>query len=303
MTKLIENLSKQFKYFKNNIFLYIKISYNKLNKIQIIKNLKTNIFNTNNFLIKHYIITISFISYFFLIVYSPIFSLMWLCLPSLYFLYNLNYKDFFWIWGITLFIWHFIFTFIFLDFGPIIIIGGDHTKKLIDYLLLNDANLWFTGLCYQTIYIFDLVSQKTGFLICIPLAFPIKKTSCMPNDNNNTPKPKKSWYEWGTAEPEPAKQDFPERKKGWLGREIVEPAKEDFQLCANMVDQMERHSINRFTKSHTRVSRDGKRTVTASQTYVPIPPFWYTRISCTSMELSKKEIDLIKSRKSVNNKK
>ena len=179
MKKLIEKLylSEQFKYFKNNIF---------------------------NILIKHYIITISLISYFLLIVYSPIFSVIWLCLPSLYFLYKLNYKDFFSIWGITLFIWHSIFTFIFLDFGPTIMIGGDYTKKLLDYLLLNDGNLWFTGLCYQTVFIFDFFSQETGFLICIPVLFPLKKTYCMPNNNNT-----------------------PERKKGWFGGEIVEPAKED----------------------------------------------------------------------------
>jgi hypothetical protein len=56
-----------------------------------------------------------------------------------------------------------------LDFGPIITIGGDHTKEL------NDETLWFNGLCYQTIYIFDALSQKVGFLICILIIFPIKK--------------------------------------------------------------------------------------------------------------------------------
>ena len=120
-----------------------------------------------------------------MICFSPIFSLIWLCLSSLYFLYKCNYRDFFNIWAFTLFLWHSIFTFIFLDFGPIIIIGGDHTKELIDYLLLNDETLWFTGLCYQTIYIFDALSQKIGFLICIPIIFPIKKTYCMANDSSS----------------------------------------------------------------------------------------------------------------------
>jgi hypothetical protein len=147
------------------------------------KNIKKNLFNKDllsyvkknieifvMYVAKHY-----FISIFFLICFSPIFSLIWLCLPSLYFLYKRNYKNFFNIWAFTLFLWHSIFTFIFLDFGPIIIIGEGHTKNLLDYLLLNDETFWFTGLCYQTIYIFDALSQKMGFLICIPIIFPIKK--------------------------------------------------------------------------------------------------------------------------------
>ena len=287
MKKLIENLYKQFKYLKNNIFLHRKISYNKFNKIQIVKNLKTYIFNTNNFLRKHYIIIISLISYYLLIVYSPIFSVIWLCLPSLYFLYKRNYKDFFSIWGITLFIWHSIFTFIFLDFGPTIIIGGDYTKKLLDYLLLNDGTLWFIGLCYQTVYIFDFFSQETGFLICIPVLFPLKKTSCMPNN---------------TQQNNPQQNRTPERKKGWFGREVVEPAKDDFKQCASMADKMQRHNFNKFTKSHTEISKDGKRSVTASETYVPYL-YKTPKTSCTGTELSKKEMDIIKSRKSVNKKK
>jgi len=51
--------------------------------------------------------------------------------------------------------------------------------------LLNDETLWFNGLCYQTIYIFDALSQKIGFLICIPIIFPIIKTYCMDDDSSS----------------------------------------------------------------------------------------------------------------------
>ena len=91
----------------NFIYFFFKRNINKLNdKVghtlllkEQFKYLKNYIFNKNNFLIKHYIMTISVISYFLLIVYTPIFSVIWLCLPSLYFLYKHNYKDFFLIWG------------------------------------------------------------------------------------------------------------------------------------------------------------------------------------------------------------
>jgi len=42
--------------------------------------------------------------------------------------------------------------------------------------LLNDETVWFKVLCYQTIYIFDALSQKIGFLVYVPIIFPIKKT-------------------------------------------------------------------------------------------------------------------------------
>jgi hypothetical protein len=73
-----------------------------------------------------------------------------------------------------------------LDFSPNIIIGGNHTKELIDYLLLNDETVWFKGLCYQTIYICDALSQKFGFLVYVPIIFPIKKTFSMDNNSNST---------------------------------------------------------------------------------------------------------------------
>ena len=211
-----------------------------------------------------------------MICFSPIFSLIWLCLPSLYFLYKRNYRDFFNIWAFTLFLWHSIFTFIFLDFGPIIIIGGDHTKELIDYLLLNDETLWFKGLCYQTIYIFDALSQKIGFLICIPIIFPIKKTDCMDDDSSS----KKSTDNSSQSN----------KNTGWFGGESkgTKTAREDFNQCGNMAGAMKRSGLNFFTKSATEISEDGKRSVTASQTYVPF--FGYMN-DCKGRDLTKSQKD------------
>jgi hypothetical protein len=171
---------------------------------------------------------------------------------------------------------------LFTDFGPIIIIGGDHTEELIDYLLLNDETLWFTGLCYQTVYIFDALSQKIGFLICIPIIFPIKKTYCMVNDNSST---------------EPTGNSSKSSKntsRSWLGGEskTTKTAREDFNQCADMVGAMKRSNLNYFKKSVTEVSKDGKRSVTASQTYVPFMGYMN---DCKGRDLTESPKDLMKS--------
>jgi len=226
---------------------------------------------------RHYFITISVVSIFFLICFSPIFSLIWLCLPSLYFLYKRNYNDFFKIWAFTLFVWHSLFTFIFLDFGPIIIIGGDHTKELIGYLLLNDETVWFKGLCYQTIYIFNALSQKFGFLVYVPIFFPIKKTSCIEDDSKSNPSEST-------------------KNTSWFGGEskTTKTAREDFHQCGDMAEAMKRSSGNFFTKSYTEISKDGKRSVTASQTFVP---FLGLMNDCRGRDLTDAQKDLMESNK------
>ena len=58
----------------------------------------------------NYIIIIYLISFFLLIASSPIFSLLWLLVPTAYFLWERNYRNILKIWGFTLGVWYFIFT-------------------------------------------------------------------------------------------------------------------------------------------------------------------------------------------------
>jgi hypothetical protein len=62
------------------------------------------------------------------------------------------------------------------------------------------------------------------------------------------------------------------KNRGWFGfggeSKGTKTAREDFNQCGEMSEFMKRSGFNFFTKSATEVSKDGKRSVTASQTYV-----------------------------------
>ena len=77
----------------------------------------------------NYIIIIYFISFFLLIASSPIFSLFWLLVPTVYFLWSSNYKDILKIWGFTLGIRYFIFMTSLS--GTTILIGLKTLKSLL----------------------------------------------------------------------------------------------------------------------------------------------------------------------------
>ena len=134
------------------------------------KNNKKNLFSKNviynlkkNYFTKR-IIGICIISLFLLIQLSPIFSLLWLCISTLYFLYIRSYRDIFIIWGFTLSIWYLIFITSLAEVP--IIIGFENTQIIINYLL--DNNFLFESLCFQTVYILDALSAKLGFSIYLP---------------------------------------------------------------------------------------------------------------------------------------
>jgi hypothetical protein len=132
------------------------------------KDLKHNLQNVLNYLQKNYctprFIKISIISLILLIKFSPILSLVWLSIITLYDLYIGVYKDIFKIWIFTIGIWYLIFTTSLSDIT--ILIGFEHTKVIINYLLDND--FMFETLCFQTVYILDGLSAKLGFSIYIP---------------------------------------------------------------------------------------------------------------------------------------
>ena len=135
------------------------------------------------------IIATCFVSFFFLVASSPIFSLLWLVLPTSYFLYNRNYEDILKIWGFTIGIWYFIFTTSLS--GTTILIGFENTEVIINYLLNN--NLMFENLCFQTVYILDFLSAKLEFPLYVPAIINIfslfknDKPKCSGRENSNAP--------------------------------------------------------------------------------------------------------------------
>ncbi len=120
--------------------------------------------NKKPFCTTHYWKFVSIVSLFFLIRLSPIVSLLWLCISTLYFLYIRSYRDISIIWGFTISIWYLIFTTSLAEVT--ILIGFENTKTIINYLL--DNNFLFENLCFQTVYLLDALSAKLGFSIYIP---------------------------------------------------------------------------------------------------------------------------------------
>ena len=146
---------------KNNRKLMSKVEIKSL----ILKSLKKN----NIGIIKY----ISF----FLLILCPIFSILWLLGPTIYFLWKRNYKDIFKIWVFTLSTWYFIFTTCLstcLSVTPIVI-GFEHTGLLVDYMVRNLEDLVFKSFCLQTVYFLDFISYRVGFTFYIPALINIFK--------------------------------------------------------------------------------------------------------------------------------
>ena len=133
-----------------------------------IKTILSTIFNHNPNLKKKYILTpiagVSLVSTILLIFFSPVYSIMWLVVSSFCFLYVKNYKSIYKIWFITVTIWYLIFTTTLAEIP--ILIGFNHTKVVLIYLIQNDV--LFANLCFQTVVILDILSSKLGFPIYIP---------------------------------------------------------------------------------------------------------------------------------------
>lgn len=113
-----------------------------------------------------------FISFILLIIFSPLLSLIWLCLPTLYFLYTCNDRDIDKIWASTLIVWYFIFTVplsISTGLNPIII-GSSYTEKLLGSLL--DKTYYLRVYVFK-LYILNELSIKLRCLIHIPVLFQI----------------------------------------------------------------------------------------------------------------------------------
>lgn len=215
----------------------------------------------------NYIIIIHFISFFSLITSSPIFSLLWLLVPTAYFLWERNYKNILKIWGFTLGVWYFIFTTSLS--GTTILIGFENTKVIINYMLNN--NIMFENLCFQTVYMLDFLSAKVGFPLYIPTIINIfsffkkNRPQCSNEENSNT---SSSWWNKSTKKSE------------------GEKSLEKCQILEKEVRKSE-SIIPRFHKS--KATTDGRNTTTYSETWIP---FIGSIISCTSRKSTEFEKEI-----------
>lgn len=182
-------------------------------------NLKKKLLNKDvlSYLKKNYftprILGICIISLLLLVQFSPIFSLLWLSISTLYFLYIRSYKDISKIWGFTIGIWYLIFTTSLSEIT--ILIGFENTTVIINYLL--DNNFLFENLCFQTVYILDALSANLGFSIYIPAVvnifsffsklFKNKKTGCSGKGDSGEKK-KSSWFSFGKTEKSQSEADM-----------------------------------------------------------------------------------------------
>ena len=114
-----------------------------------------------------------FCSIFFLMVLlSPTLFLYWLFLFTFYFLYKGLYKNIFIIWGFYFFSWYLIFTALLVGYEGQVLIGGEYTGLLINYVLFKYSKFsLLESFCIETIIILDLLSCKCGFPIYIPSIF------------------------------------------------------------------------------------------------------------------------------------
>ena len=159
----------------NNIKNLFKTLWNKylLLKKKYLKHLNDiNFFtDTKKFILSNLLYFVCLIS-FLLLFLSPVFSILWLCITTLYFLYTRNYKNIGQSWLLLLIVWYLLFTFSIsiadLGITSSIVIGPGHTNLLL-CLLLKKKYIFFESLVFQTVYILDEISLTLGCSIYIPV--------------------------------------------------------------------------------------------------------------------------------------
>lgn len=182
---------------------------------------------------------------------SPVLSIYWLILMSLYLVYDdsSNVNNLGSIWFSTLAIWYILFT------GSMssitmhyVIIGSENTFELAKLVLEGD--IWFKNLCLQTLFIFHALSAKLNVLIYIPI-LPFTKINKTQNMSGKG-EPKKEKSSWFSSKPKEADPNVTK----------------DFGTCQELAKSLN-NAPGRFYKSVTTKTRDGERSVTAGQVWVP----------------------------------
>ena len=182
-----------------------------------------------------------------LLMLSPTLSITWLFFINIYLIYlnGFNLRDIGKVWVPTFTFWYLIFT---QCVGGLvnnyIIIGENHTHELLRLMLINDV--WFENLCFQTVYLFHILSEKLNIVIYIPILPVIKlpKTFNAPNEDSQ----KEATSSWWSREPKPSQ------------------TQKDFKVCGDLADELKKAS---GTFHKTVKKEKGNRTVVAGETWVP----------------------------------
>ena len=207
---------------------------------------------------------VSFVSSILLILFSPVYSLMWLVVSSFYFLYVRNYKSIYKIWFITVTIWYLIFTTTLAEIP--ILIGFNNTKVVLIYLIQNDV--LFANLCFQTVVILDILSSKLGFPIYIPAFINIIKTII----DFFKPKPthcvKKE--DPGSSQQKSEKQSSFGGFSFWKSAPTRgDDAITDSEQCLKLAKQLKRTESTVHGNFHTTTKTNGERT--SEQVSIKVP--------------------------------
>ena len=238
-----------------------------INKIKtilsnILKNFKNNPNKKKNVLTL--ISGVSLVSITLLIFFSPVYSIMWLVVSSFYLLYVKNYKSIYKIWFITVTIWYFIFTTTLAEIP--ILIGFNHTKVVLIYLIQNDV--LFANLCFQTVVILDILSSKLGFPIYIPAFINIirpiihffkpKPTHCAKKEDTDNSQQKSE------------KQSSSGKFSFWKSSPTREDdAITDSEQCLDLAKALKRTESSIHGNFHTTTKTNGERT--SEQVSIKVP--------------------------------
>ena len=125
-----------------------------------------------------------------ILLVSSFFCILWLFLPTVYFLFNKEYKNIFSIWGGLLLSWYLMFTMCMFGFdGPIIVnpdffdtISKEYCEPIevlhpFEYVLVTFVvkEGWLTyllgHLCMETLVLMGVLSITLGYPIYIPSIF------------------------------------------------------------------------------------------------------------------------------------
>jgi hypothetical protein len=174
---------------------------------QILKNLKSlqldglsQLITKKLELYKNYIISGISIS---LLILSPTLSITWLFFTNIYLIYlnGFNLRDIGKVWIPTFTCWYLIITQCMGDLvNNYIIIGENHTHELLRLMLIND--IWFENLCFQTVYLLHILSEKLNTVIYIPILPFIKLPKTFNADNEGSKKKAtNSWWSKNQNQP------------------------------------------------------------------------------------------------------
>ena len=209
---------------------------------QILKNLE--FLQLNHFFKKNYIISGISIS---LLTLSPTLSIAWLFFTNMYLIYlnGLNLRDIWKVWIPTFTCWYLIFTLCMGDLvNDYIIVGENQTQELLRLILIN--NIWFENLCFQTVFLLHILSEKLNIIIYIPILPLIKLPKTFNAGNEDSER--KATNNWWSRKPKPTQ------------------AETDFDVCKDLADKLKKA---RGTFYKTVKTQDKGRTVVAGEAWIP----------------------------------